>query len=164
MPNSKYIDAENFDSRLKKIIDSKKGKNLVKGRFDLESIDFTKRSSFIVNLILSLMEKAAITYKILYWENTTEIKKIFNNNLYRKKYRMSLEYKDGETPGVIFIDQRKLNKMFLKSLLDIHFNYEMAIDPSLNMRVQICINQKEIITVLDIYDDRGFDIYYLYTY
>lgn len=61
----------------------------------------------------------------------------------------------------IFIDDGILDISFLKSILNNHFNFEMAKEPSQNLRVQISVNLDNIIILLDIYDDRGFDIYYI---
>jgi len=36
----------------------------------------------------------------------------------------------------------------------------MAKEPSFNIRVQLSINTNNSIILLDIYDDRGFDIYF----
>ena len=82
-------------------------------------------------------------------------------NFPNKRYEKVLSYKNGKRAGVIFIDDRILDESFLKSVLDNHFNFEMAKEPSQNLRVQICVNLNNIIMLLDIYDDRGFDIYYV---
>jgi hypothetical protein len=37
----------------------------------------------------------------------------------------------------------------------------MAEEPSLNLRIQICLTQEKGIVLLDIYDDRGFDVYFI---
>ena len=53
------------------------------------------------------------------------------------------------------------DEKIFRQLLTNHFNYETAEDPSLNIRVQICLNEETEIRLLDIYDDRGFDAYVL---
>ena len=50
---------------------------------------------------------------------------------------------------------------FLRSILLRHFNFELAKEPSLNIRVQLAVNNKEKFSILfDIYDDRGCYVYY----
>jgi len=99
-----------------------------------------------------------LTYKIMYWEQDERMKYLFSN----KKYKLVVSYKHGKRPGIIYLEDKIIDTVFLNTLLETHFNYEMAKDPSINMRVQLCLNQAYSIILLDIYDDRGFDIYYYY--
>jgi len=82
-------------------------------------------------------------------------------NFPNKKYKKTSSYKNGKQPGNIFTDEEVLDISFLKLLLSNHFNFEMAKEPSLNIRVQLCVNLHSFIILLDIYDDRGFDIYFI---
>ena len=77
------------------------------------------------------------------------------------KYWLPTSYENGEAPGVLYIDMNVFDESVFRQLLTIHFNYEMAEDPSLNIRVQVCLNEENTIKLLDIYDDRGFDMYVL---
>jgi len=156
-----YIDRANFDTRLGKILKGKKNKNIVVGRYDIEGIDLDKKSDFIIKFILSLKSVKGITYKVLFWEKDDILKEFIRLNFFGSNFNITMPYKNGKLPGIFFIDDNGVEERFLKILLDNHFNYEMAKDPSLNLRVQICINQEEFITLLDVYDDRGFDIYYI---
>lgn len=115
---------------------------------------------FITRLLLSFKSVLSLTYKILFWEKDSVVQRLIESNE-QKIFEIGTSYKNGEAPGVIFIDDGTLDETFLSTLLINHFNYEMAKDPALNLRVQICVNHENYITLLDIYDDRGFDIYYL---
>jgi len=156
----KKIDSKNFDKSFEKLFEIKKGDNIVKGRFDIEPIQLKEKIDFITHLLLSFKSVSSLTYKILFWDSDKIIQKFIESNK-EKIFEIITPYKNGEMPGTLFIDERAIDEAFLHTLLINHFNYEMAKDPSLNIRVQICVNHEKYITLLDIYDDRGFDIYYL---
>jgi hypothetical protein len=154
------IDSKKFDEVFQKLLEEKKGKDVVKGRFDIEQIEFDAKLDFIFHLLLSDRFAENFTYKILFWEEISAIQRLIDN--YKvKTYNVAKLYENGEQPGVIFIDDEKLYEAFLRELLTNHFNYELAKEPRMNLRVQVCISHKDYTTLLDIYDDRGFDIYYL---
>ncbi|WP_018338724.1 hypothetical protein [Butyricimonas synergistica] len=155
------INSSNFDRNLKKLLKIKEGRNIANGRLCLESIKLKDKAELVILLISSLKSIISITYKILFWEEDIKIEKFLELNFPNKRYEKVLSYKNGKRAGVIFIDDRILDESFLKSVLDNHFNFEMAKEPSQNLRVQICVNLNNIIMLLDIYDDRGFDIYYV---
>ncbi len=155
-----YINSENFDLKLLKLLKNKKGKNIATGRFDIENIELRKKADFIIKFILSIKSIISVTYKILYWEKDAILKAFFTN-LGKNNFGISNSYRNGKLPGVVFTEEAVIDESFLKLLLENHFNYEMAKEPALNLRIQICINQEELITVLDIYDDRGFGVLYL---
>lgn len=155
------VNSTNFNKKLGNLLKTKEGKNVTEGRFDIESIQLKQKSDFLISFVTSYKEIFSITYKILFWEKDEILKKWFNLNFPAKHYRIDKTYRNGILPGSIFIDEQSIDKSFLKILLDNHFNYEMAEEPSLNVRVQICINTKDFIVLLDIYDDRGFYVYYL---
>lgn len=157
----KNVNSSNFDQSFKSLLKSKKGKNIVSGRLYLESIKLDSKTDLIILLISSLKSITGITYKILFWEENTKIEGFLESNLPNKKYEKVLSYKNGKRAGAIFIDDIFLDISFLKSILNNHFNFEMAKEPSLNLRVQICVNLESIIMLLDVYDDRGLDIYYI---
>ena len=155
------VNSANFNKKLNNIFKTKEGKNIVKGRFDIEPIQLRYKADFLVSFVGSYKEIFGITYRILFWEKDEILKDFFNINFPAKQYRLDKTYKNGKIPGSIFVDEQSIDKIFLKILLDNHFNFEMAEKPSLNMRVQMCINTKDFIVLLDIYDDRGFYMYCL---
>ena len=155
----KFIDSKNFDKSFDKILAKRQSRNVVKGRFDLEPVVLTHKVDFVIQLLLSFNLVEGVTYKILFWEQTNLIKDLIEYS--RKKHQFAAVYEGSQLPGVVFIDEKVLDESFCKRLLVNHFNYEMAEDPSLNLRVYICVNHSHYITLLDIYDDRGLDIYYL---
>ncbi len=158
---TRIVNSSNFDQNFKKLIKVKKGRNVVNGRLCLELIKLENKVEFIIRLISSLKSIISITYRILFWEEDIKIENFLELNFLNKKYEKVLSYKNGKQAGCIFIDDDCLDISFLKSILSNHFNFEMAKEPSQNLRVQICVNLNNIIMLLDIYDDRGLDIYYI---
>lgn len=154
------IDSKSFNKSLGKLLETKKSENVVKGRFDIESIGLKEKIDFITHLLLSFKSVLSLTYKIQFWEKDSIVQSLIESNK-EKIVEIVTSYKNGEMPGVLFIDEKTIDETFLRTLLMNHFNHEMGKDPSLNIRVQICVNHEKYITLLDIYDDRGFDIYYL---
>lgn len=151
-----FIDSKNFDKEFSKLLTNKKGENVANGRVDIENISLINKPNFIVSLLQSYSKVFQITYKILFWEKDEVMSGFFNSD-----FKIHTSYKNGKVPGVIFIDDDKINEELVKSLLINHFNYEMAEEPSLNLRIQICLTQEKGIVLLDIYDDRGFDVYFI---
>jgi len=154
------VNSKNFDKSFERLLETKKSQNVAKGRFDIELMELSGKIEFITHLLLSFKSVSGLTYKILFWEKDNVVQNVIEQNN-EKVIDIVTSYKDGEIPGVIFIDEGILDITFLSALLTNHFNHEMAKEPSLNLRVQICVNHEDYITLFDIYDDRGFDIYYL---
>ena len=158
---TRIVSSSNFDQNFKKLLKIKKGKNIANGRLCLELIKLNDKAELLILLISSLKSIIGITYKILFWEEDTKIDSFLELNFPNKKYEKVSSYKNGKQAGIIFVDDRVLDISFLESVLNIHFNFEMAKEPSLNLRVQICVNLDNIVMLLDVYDDRGFDVYYV---
>jgi hypothetical protein len=154
------VDSKNFDKSFGKYLEGIESDKIVKGRFDIEPVEIEVKLNFIVRLILAFKPIASFTYKILYWEEDDLLKRLIETGEYQD-YSVAAPYKNGELPGIIFVDGETFDESFFKLLLTNHFNYELAKEPSLNLRVQICINYETGIVLLDVYDDRGFDIYYI---
>lgn len=75
-------------------------------------------------------------------------RKILELNFPNKRYEKVLSYKNGKQAGAIFIDDGILDISFLKSILNNHFNFEMAKEPSQNLRVQISVNLDNINNII----------------
>ncbi|MEM7511323.1 MAG: hypothetical protein AAF388_10355 [Bacteroidota bacterium] len=154
------IDAKNFDNYFKNLLNKKGGKNVITSRFDLEAVLLEEKLDFIIQLFFSKKTIDYLIYKILYWEDDSSIKRALNS-LEITDFEIDSSYNGDENPGVLFIELTSFDKFIFKSLLINHFNFEIAEEPSLNLRIQICLGIGERIYLLDIYDDRGFDMYYL---
>lgn len=153
------INSTNFDDQFRTLLENKKGDKVITGRFDIEPVGLINKIDFIIQFF-SLKLIMGLTIKILFWENDSLLKNLMAS-MNVTKYQLVNSYKNGENPGILYIDMNVLEESVIRQLLINHFNYEMAQDPSLNIRVQICLVEENKITLLDIYDDRGFYIYVL---
>ena len=161
MKKVEYINSENFDKELKEIIDSENGKKVGGARCSIDDIHISKKSKFVINFIQSLSSISGVTFKVLFWETQEVIESFFRETFPNKSYKMAISYGGGQEPGVFFVDDNTPDTIFIKELLDHHFNFELAADPALNLRVFIAINQDNLTWLLEIYDDRGFYMYQL---
>ncbi len=151
------INTSYFDT----ILSSKEGKDVVRGRYDIEPIPLENKSGFVIELLESIKDIRSVTYRIQFWEQDNVIEDWLSENAENKEFSIPVLYSDTEIPGIALVNEKDIDKDFMKTLLDTHFNFELAVSPALNVEVQICINNAaEFIYLLDIYDDRGFDIYH----
>ncbi|KAA5535581.1 hypothetical protein [Paenimyroides baculatum] len=153
------IDSTNFDDQFKVLLENKKGENVITGRFDIESIGLIKKIDFIIEFF-SLNQIIGSTIKILFWEKDSFLINLMTS-MNVTNYWLATSYKNEEIPGTLYIDMSVFDESVFRQLLINHFNFEMAENPSLNIRVQISLTKEKKVTLLDIYDDRGFDIYML---
>ncbi len=99
---------------LKNCLKIRRGKNIAKGRFDLESIKLKAKAEVIILLISSLKSIIGITYKVLFWEEDTKIEDFFKLNFSNKKYEKASSYKNGKEPGIVFIDDEIIDIDFFE--------------------------------------------------
>ena len=152
------IDSTNFDIEFRKISRNKRG--VARSRIDFENIDVEAKIRLVMFLISKASHLDSVVYKILFWERDEKIEEYLLKNM-KGQYTKAKPYKNGARAGVIFIKEKTLEPNFLRSILLHHFNFELAKEPSLNIRVQLAVNNKEKFSILfDIYDDRGCYVYY----
>lgn len=153
------IKPTNFDIEFRKISRNKRG--VARSRIDFENIDVEAKIRLVMFLISKANHLDSVVYKILFWERDEKIEEYLLKNIDKRKYIKTKSYKNGARAGVIFIKEKALEPNFLRSILLHHFNFELAKEPSLNIRVQLAVNNKEKFSILfDIYDDRGCYAYY----
>ncbi|CZE46579.1 hypothetical protein [Campylobacter geochelonis] len=156
------ITPNNFDKVFEKMLKDKKKRGVANARIDFENISINDKIKLILFLIFNGNGVENIIYKILFWENDTEIKNYIETKIPKENFKKIKPYKKGAEPGVIFIEQNEINTDFLKSILLRHFNFELAKEPLLNIRVLLFVKMKNQFSILlDIYDDRGCYAYYL---
>ena len=149
---------ENFDKQFKSLLKNKHKKCVIKSQFDFENVNVGKKIELIKFLITNKNLADNIVYKIIFWEKD----EVIENCLVSKNYKKIKSYNNGVRPGVIFVEQDKLDVEFIDFILLRHFNFELAKEPSLNIRVQLFAKFDDDFSILlDIYDDRGFYAYYL---
>ena len=92
----------------------------------------------------------------------TRVQELIKEEQIKVNYKKIKSYKNGIKPGIIFLEQDKIDTKFIDFILLRHFNFELAKEPSLNIKVQFFIKFDDQFSMLfDIYDDRGFYAYYL---
>lgn len=141
-------------------------KIIMKKRFDMEELTVFQKIEFINKTIcdLSDMSVTLVTIKLAFWESNCKIKKMMRQfnvlhlcsfiQLYDKQLKP-------EQPGVVHIHDIPTNSNFINQLLLSHLNFELALIPALNIRIAIEFKSQEDFYSLDIYDDRGCDLYCL---
>jgi len=125
-------------------------------RFYLNRIvDLDKKIELIISTISLTKEDEKLYLFLKFWQEDTsiidELKKNEINIIHHKKYL------GDEEAGGLACEITLVNSDFIHQLLLCHFNYETGGEPYLNIRPYFVLNESKII--IDIYDDRGFDIY-----
>lgn len=133
----------------------KQKKLIVRNRLHLENINLKNKILFLSNYIRNIKDVLNVTYRILAWEEIKNFEQILKGKLYAE-----VEYRNGKRPGKIILKEETIDIKFFESLLVSHFNYELALEPALNIRPQILIRTLSYLIVFDFYDDRGVDVYY----
>lgn len=153
------INPSNFDVEFRKISRNKRG--IAKSRIDFENINVEAKIRLVMFLISKVSSLDSVVYRILFWEKDEKIEEHLLKNIDKRQYIKTKSYKNGARAGVIFIKEKAFEPNFLKFILLRHFNFELAKEPSLNIRVQLAVNNKDKFSILfDIYDDRGCYVYY----
>ena len=156
------IKPNNFDKIFKELLKNKKKKGVASARIGFESICVDDKIKLILFLISDGVNIENVLYKVLFWEDDTKIENYINKNFPKEKFTKIKPYKNQAEAGVFFIEENEINIKFLKSILLRHFNFELAKNPALNMRVFLFVKIKNKFSILlDIYDDRGCYIHYI---
>jgi hypothetical protein len=156
----KSLKYRDLDILFMKLLRKRKPKNTLLSRFDLTNFSFNSRKNIILKILfIFLSNKINIVYRILFWEEIEKILSILNIDYKKDEVHIYKPYKNGQKPGILFIEDNKINIKFISNILHNHFNYEKAKEPSLNIRLQILSSSKSYI-IIDIYDDRGFDLFF----
>jgi hypothetical protein len=132
---------------------------LVWSRFYLEDYAFDKRKYFVLALIENCV-KNEFVIEVQFWEENQKMVEFFKQ--LKNSYSIIKEYNNKQSPGIIVIDDYCLDIHFFEQLLQSHYNYELASEPALSVKILLFINQKDHLRVFDFYDDRGFTISYYY--
>ena len=136
----------------------KKGK-IIWSRYYLDDYDFSKRVDFVLSLIHNHVQKEFIS-EIQYWEDNHKMVNFFEQS--KNSYSIIKEYKNGQKPGIIVIDDNQMDMNFFKNLLLNHYNFELAYEPALSIKILLFVNYDDYLMAFDLYDDRGFIINYYF--
>ena len=138
--NRKRIDKKRFDEQFRRLFAQKEDPGVVYGQFDMEYLPLDAKPYFIIQLLLSFREISHITYRVVFWENNDRMISFMESNLSDRQYSLTTFYIGRESPGIIYIEDKRVDDIFLAEILKNHFNYEMGKEPTLQMRLQICID------------------------
>ena len=121
---------------------------------NIESMSYDEKISTIETYF---NDSNLIELKLYYWEPDCQIQqyiRIFNYDFISLK-----SYKGRTIPGVMLIQLKKLDIIFIRNLLFNHFNKDFSRNPYLDIRPYFLIQNQENQIVLEIYDDRGFNVF-----
>lgn len=152
----------NYDKYIKVYKGYKKfeeDKKLVWSRYYFDDYSFSRRVGFVLALIQNYIKKE-FTLEVKFWEENSKIIDFFKEM--QNSYAVVQEYKNGEEPGIIVIDDKNLDIKFFEQLLQRHYNHDLAYEPALSVKLLLFVNSDENLTVFDLYDDRGFIINHYY--
>ena len=131
--------------------------NYFQGRIALETVHFDQRCELFVGFLETFEHDLKVTYRIEFWDSLFDIRGIvlpFNPTFYN-------EHPNDEVPGEVCFTTNCFNRDVASNILNRHFNFEQALIPSLNIRVQFCFFNDRNLIVVDVYDDRGCNILFL---
>ena len=138
---------------------SKHVKNNVIQNLDLQFLNTNEeKKDFIYELLFSLKKDDRVIIRVLFWEKECKIEKLLQD-MSHETCIIYKTYDNKDIPGILFIDTNLIQyRKNISDLLMQHLNFELAIEPSLNIRVQILLNKNVNPLILDIYDDRGLNL------
>jgi hypothetical protein len=148
-----------YSKIFKRYKEYEKRKKIVWSRYYLDEYDFSRRVDFILNLIQSHVQKEFVV-EIKYWEDNYKMAIFLEQS--KNSYSIIKEYKNGQKPGIIVINDNNMDMRFFENLLSNHYNFELACEPALSIKVLLFINYDDYLMIFDFYDDRGFIISYYF--
>ena len=154
------MNEKTFDySFVRKVIYRKVRKNIAWAEYDVQWIPFNKKIDFALNR-LKQIPFSRLKVLLSFWEEYEKLQKILVNN----RHSLIRDYKAGrKTPGLIeiYFDEcfdEKLIRTFIKK----HYGYELGKASSLNLDMVFVFEKEEDVTICHLYDDRGFQIFFVY--
>ncbi len=126
-------------------------------RYYLEKYKFNLRIGFISKLLLN-EDYDNYVIELKFWENDEFILSKMKD--YNYNCTLVRTYKNGQTPGILAVEGKKVDLTNLGAILLNHFNYELAEKPALNIGIILYLESADFLKVYDFYDDRGFTISY----
>ena len=154
------MNEKTFDySFVRNVIYRKVRKNIAWAEYDVQWIPFNKKIDFALNR-LKQIPFSRLKVLLSFWEEYEKLQKILVNN----RHSLIRDYKAGrKPPGLIeiYFDEcfdEKLIRTFIKK----HYGYELGKASSLNLDMVFVFEKEEDVTICHLYDDRGFQIFFVY--
>lgn len=127
-------------------------------------MDYMSRPQKVKHTIKRLSEIPVKRARIIiqYWEDDNKMAKILKRH--NIVYRVTREYKNGATPGLIdiTISNEQINRKFFKELLSRHYGHDFSANNAIDIIQFVIIDAGgDEIIAFHLYDDRGFYEYYI---
>lgn len=122
---------------------------------DIEDLTFDEKIESIERFFIN---SNIISLKLYYWEQDCQIQQFVRNFNY--DFVTLKPYKGRVKPGVILIQLQGNDICFIRNVLFNHFNADFSQNPYLNIRPYFLVQNKSNSILLEIYDDRGFNVFY----
>lgn len=123
--------------------------------YDVENFDFYNKINKI-NEFFS--DSLSVHLKLYYWEPDSQIHTYIRNFNY--DFENLKLYHKRSLPGVALVRLRNNDSVFIQNILFNHFNKEFSLNPCLDIRPYFLIHKKTSLLLLEIYDDRGFNVFF----
>lgn len=121
---------------------------------NIESLNFEDK----INTIETYFNNSnLIEIKLYYWEPDSLIQQYIKNFNY--EFLLLKSYKGRIKPGVVLISLKVMDTVLIRNLLFNHFNKDFSRNPYLDIRPYFLIRNQENEIVLEVYDDRGFNVF-----
>lgn len=151
-----------FDySFVQKVIYRKVRRNIAWAEYDQQRIPFNKKIDFALNR-LKQIPFSKLKVIISFWEEYEIIQKILGKNQI-SNYSLIRNYKRGrKTPGLIeiYFDEC-FDVNLIRTFIKKHYGYELGKADYLNIDMCFIFENDKDVTICHLYDDRGFQIFYL---
>lgn len=154
---------ELFDLQFGKILSKKILPEIPRMRIYLEEISEVRlKALFLREFVERFAEHKSFFVKILFWESPNDfIEKVLISKFRSNKINITRQTKvDSSDPCIVWFNGDKLEPILLEEMILWHFNFELAENPSANMRIQFCLINSIDQILWDVYDDRGCDVYW----
>ncbi len=120
----------------------------------IEYLNFDEKTSAIESYFNN---STFIKLKLYFWEPDCQILQYIKN--FNCDFILLKSYKGRVKPGVVLISFKELDIVFIRNLLFNHFNKDFSRNPCLDIRPYFLIQNKTNNIVLEVYDDRGFNVF-----
>ena len=156
------MNCKTFDySFVQKVIYRKVRRNIAWAEYDLQWIPFNKKIDFALDR-LKQIPFTRLKVILLFWEEYEDVQKIFKRN-HICNYSLIRDYKVGRrTPGMIELHYDEcFDEKLIRTLIKKHYGYELGKKDSLSLDLIFVFEKDKDVTICHLYDDRGFQVFYL---
>lgn len=148
-----------FHANELKLLDSFESEGIFGARFHLDNIEHEDKAIKVTKFIQTFKAREGIIFRILIWQRSEDVCEFLSEFCQIHSVNLLRDYSGKKAPGIIEFQRSEMSFEQLRNLVSGHFNFEMALSPALNMRIQIKIASDTSVVFFDIYDDRGLNFF-----